>query len=73
MTANIDIVTEEKNNVVVIPQRAVYIDEEGDRSVKVLEKNNSIKEIKIKIGLMSSDGSVEVEEGLQVGDKLLIN
>lgn len=69
MTANIDILTAEKKDVVVIPLRAI-ITKNGDKIVKVL-KENVVNERKIKTGLRDSDANVEIIEGINEGDKVI--
>lgn len=69
MTANIDISTEKRENVIVIPQRAV-VTKNGDKIVRIL--NGEVpKEVKVKIGLRGSDGNIEIIEGLNEGDKVI--
>ncbi len=69
MTANIDILTDKRENVIVIPQRAVTT-KDGERTVNVLT-NSSPMEVKVKIGLRGSDGNVEIVEGIKEGDKVI--
>lgn len=70
MTANLDILTSEKNDVLNVPARAIY-SKNGDRYVKVLGEKNAILEIKIEVGLRGSDGQVEILSGLKEGDKVV--
>ena len=70
MTANLDILIAKKSNVLRIPQRAVF-DENGERFVKVLLGATPIKR-KVKTGLEGSFGYVEVLEGLNVGDEVVL-
>lgn len=73
MTANIDIKTAEKNNVLIIPQRVVKT-ADGEKFVQLLDpQTNAPKEIKIKTGLRGSDGNIEIIEGLKEGDKIIIS
>jgi HlyD family secretion protein len=69
MTANLDILTAEKTNVLVIPARAVYSKEDG-RYTKVLNPDNLATERSIQIGLRGFDGKVEVVSGLELGEKV---
>lgn len=71
MTANVDILTAQKENVLVVPQRAI-IGKNNEKSVKILEGKN-VKEVSVKIGLKGSDGNVEILEGLNEGDKVIIS
>lgn len=70
MTANIDIMTGKKENVIFIPQRAV-IQKNGDKIVRVVSEDESIKEVKVKIGLRGSEGTIEIMEGIKKGDKVV--
>lgn len=69
MTANVDIFTGRRDNVIVIPQRAV-ITKDGEKTVKVLD-GKIIKEVKVKTGLGGSDGNIEVINGVKEGDKVV--
>ena len=70
MTANIDIVTATKNDVLIIPQRSV-IYENGQNFV--LLRSTSTVPIKtlITTGLTGSDGTEEVVSGLKAGDEIV--
>ncbi len=70
MTANIDILTAQKENVIVIPRRLV-IARNGDKFVKKLGAGNQITEIKVETGLAGSDGNIEIISGLSEGDKII--
>ena len=72
MTANIDIRTAEKDNVLQIPIRAVQTDG-TQKFVQVLtdEKTNTIQKKNITTGLEGDAGMVEVTSGLNVGDKVV--
>lgn len=70
MTANIDILTDKRENIIIIPQRAV-VSQNGDKIVKILEGEN-IKEVKVKTGLRGSDGNVEIIEGIGEGEKVVL-
>ncbi len=72
MTANIDILIARVENAILIPQRAV-ISRNGARSVIVLDKNNISKEIEVKTGLRGSGGNIEILEGLNEGDRVVIS
>jgi len=70
MTANIDILTGKKENVIAIPQRAVA-EKNGDKIVRVI-KNGKPEDVKIETGLRGSDGRVEVTRGLSEGDTIIV-
>lgn len=70
MTANVDILTDKKENVLVIPIR--FIKETGGKSlVKILMSDGTTKEKEIKKGMRGEGGEVEVVEGLKEGEKLV--
>lgn len=68
-TANIDILTNQKENVLAVPYRAV-ITKNGDKIIKVL-KGKNIEERKVIVGLKGSDGYVEITQGLREGEKII--
>ncbi len=70
MTANIEILTAAKENIIIIPQRAV-ISADEEKIVKILE-NDNIKDVKIKTGIKGSDGNIEIIEGVKEGDKIIL-
>jgi HlyD family secretion protein len=72
MSNDIDIHTAEKDNIVIIPLRAVKTD--GDKKyVEILkdEKNNLTDKIYITTGLSGDDGMVEATSGLSGGEKVI--
>jgi len=71
MSANIDIRTAEKDNVLMIPQRAVKTDTKNKKTVDILQADNIIKTVSIEAGLQGDDGMVEVTKGLKAGDKIV--
>jgi len=66
MTANIDILKNEKSGVLIVPQRLVS-SRDGEKFVNIID-NGSTKEVKIITDLRGSDGNIEVVEGLKEGD-----
>lgn len=71
MTANLDIETDKKEQVLSIPQRAIET-QNGKKFVKILEEGSVIKDQEIQAGLRGFDGNVEILEGLKEGDKVII-
>lgn len=71
MTANIDILTEQRENVFAIPQRAV-IAKDGREVVRLLQDDGAIKEQKVETGIVSAEGEIEIVDGLQQGDKVIV-
>lgn len=66
MTANIDIATARKENVLSIPQRAV-INKDGQKTVMVVTGTDTTTETTVTTGLRGSDGSIEIIEGITEG------
>lgn len=75
MTADIDILTEQKKDVLIVPSRAV-IAKNGDKFVNVLIKDkegkDTVSEIKVETGLKGSDGKIEIIKGLKTGEKVIL-
>ncbi|PJE50739.1 MAG: hypothetical protein COV29_03330 [Candidatus Yanofskybacteria bacterium CG10_big_fil_rev_8_21_14_0_10_36_16] len=69
MTANIDIKSDRRDNVITVPLRAV-IRRNGDQFVRLLHGVNLI-EVGVKTGLRGSDGNIEIVSGVVEGDKVV--
>jgi len=76
MTADVDIITKEKKDVLVVPGRLI-IREDNNTFVKKLvldnQGNQSIQKVKVKVGIKGAIGEVEIIEGLKAGDELVVN
>lgn len=70
MTANLDILTAEKSDVLTVPSRAVYT-VDGNKNVTILNSDNTTKEITVVVGLRGSEGMIEIISGLNEGDKVV--
>ncbi len=71
MTANVDILTDKRENVFILPQRAVTTDNDGKRIVQLIyDSKNNTKDAEVEIGLKGSDGNLEIISGLKEGDKV---
>ena len=72
MTANIDVVTDRREGVVVVPRRAVIT--RGDEAfVRIMNSAGVVGEVKVKIGLVGSDGNAEIIGGIREGDAAVIS
>ncbi len=78
MTADVSILTAEKDNVIVIPQRAV-IDKDNKKIIRVLEmkmekgkETKKLVEVEIETGLKGSMGEIEISKGIDVGDEIVL-
>ena len=70
MTANIDMLTGKREGIIAIPQRAL-IRRDGNTRVRILD-GETIREVEVKIGLRGSDGNIEIIEGINQGDQVII-
>lgn len=70
MTADIDIITAERENVIVLSQRAV-IYKGGTKMVRILEKGNLIKEVEVETGITGEGGLIEITSGVKEGDTIV--
>jgi HlyD family secretion protein len=71
MTVDVTIKTAEKEDVLILPERAI-LRKEGKRLVIVLENGERIEK-EIVIGLRGEERMVEVLSGLSEGEKILID
>lgn len=69
MTADITVMTDRREGALVIPQRAA-IRQNGRRYARVL-RGHEVVETTITTGLVTSDGYVEVTQGLSAGDLVI--
>lgn len=72
MTANLDILTNQKNGVLILPNRVVTTQDDG-KYVSVLNSDDKsgVIEKKVVTGLRGADGNVEIVSGLNEGDKVI--
>jgi len=66
LTANLDIQTQQKTNVVVLPQVAILENDQGTFVNKIV--NGKSVQTLVVIGIRAKDGNVEVISGVQEGD-----
>ncbi|MDD3156357.1 MAG: efflux RND transporter periplasmic adaptor subunit [Candidatus Pacebacteria bacterium] len=69
MTANIDVLTSEKKDVISVPNRAI-ISKDNKKFIKVLNGKEVVL-TNIITGMRGSDGNTEVISGLKVGDQIV--
>ncbi|MDO8572267.1 MAG: efflux RND transporter periplasmic adaptor subunit [bacterium] len=72
MTANIDILTNKRENTLSVPTRAITMNGVG-ASVNVENSDHTIRTIPVTIGMKSSDGRTEIIDGLKEGDRVILN
>jgi len=66
LTSKLEIVTEEKPNVLVIPQYSVI--NEDDKNFVLKQEGKEFVRTEVTLGLKGQDGTVEVVSGLALGD-----
>ena len=71
MSANADIITEVRDNVLIIPNWTIRIDRQTGKAYVDIQRNNKIEEIEIVTGLRNANES-EVVSGLNEGDVLVV-
>ena len=71
MTAAVNIVVEQLENILLVPNRAVRASE-GKRVVYVL-RNGNLEQLEITLGASSDTNSQVLEGDLQVGDTIVLN
>ncbi len=71
MTANLDILTARRENVLTLPSRAVRT-KDSVKFVLRQRTDGSLEEVEVKLGLLGSDGRMEIVSGLEAGDKVAL-
>jgi len=71
MTAAVNIIVEEINNVLLVPNRAVRV-VDGQRVVYIL-KDGSLQEVRVTLGASSETESQVLEGDLKAGDQIVLN
>jgi len=69
MTANIDVLALKKDNVILIPSRAITT-KNGKKFVKVINGKETIL-TNIIVGIRGSDGNTEIISGIKVGSQIV--
>ena len=70
MTANMDILTDTRENVIAVPVRAV-INRDKKRIVRILE-DGIVKEVEVEVGTKGSEGTIEIVSGVKEGDEVVV-
>lgn len=70
LSADVDITTAEKADVVTIPERSVFV-EAGEEFVYVPDADGSFRRKSIETGLEGSNGNVEILSGLSAGGEIV--
>jgi membrane fusion protein, macrolide-specific efflux system len=69
MTANVDIITQEKQNVLYVPVRSVQ-SKDGDKYVQILENGIPVEKT-VQTGLRADEG-MELLSGISEGDEVIV-
>ncbi|MEK7138094.1 MAG: efflux RND transporter periplasmic adaptor subunit [Patescibacteria group bacterium] len=72
LTADIDITTLTKENVLMIPSFAIQENEDGSFTVNQKEDREAVL-VEIEVGVRGSDGSVEIISGLREDDEIVVD
>jgi multidrug efflux pump subunit AcrA (membrane-fusion protein) len=72
MTANIDIETAKKENVLLLPFRAL-VKEGGKTYAEVKRGENQLEKVEVATVLEGDEGLVEIKSGLKEGDEIVIS
>ncbi|HDY73103.1 MAG TPA: efflux RND transporter periplasmic adaptor subunit [Candidatus Jorgensenbacteria bacterium] len=70
MTADLDIVTAERENIIVIPQRVVIF-KNSLKLVRVLREGGLVEEIEVETGIIGNRGLIEIVSGIEEGDVVI--
>jgi HlyD family secretion protein len=71
MSANADVITEVRDNVLIVPNWTIRIDRQTGKSYVDIQRGDKVEEIEIVTGLRNSNES-EVVSGLNEGDVLVV-
>jgi HlyD family secretion protein len=74
MTANMTILTGEKNSALVIPARAILKDSAGKKTVRLVNnsKTKTFSEVEVATGMEGDGGLTEITTGLKEGDEIVV-
>lgn len=70
MTANVNIITEDKINALLLPARYIHLLTPSTGEVLVSQNGQHVQK-KVTLGIRGSEGEIEIKDGLLEGDKVL--
>ncbi|MFH1404582.1 MAG: efflux RND transporter periplasmic adaptor subunit [Patescibacteria group bacterium] len=70
MSADVTILTKQVNDALYVPQRAV-LEQNGRKFVRI-PKDNEYEEQDVKIGIRADGGKLEITQGLNEGDEIIL-
>ena len=71
MSADIEILTDKRENILSLPQRAI-LQREGEKYVRILQAENVIEEHVVELGLRGDNGRVEILSGIKEGETVIV-
>ena len=72
MTANIDILSDERKNVIYVPDRTVIRKGDGTTIVRIPTGTDTYREVVVTTGLRGSDGNIEIKSGITEGETVIL-
>ncbi len=72
MTANVEIITDTRENALFVPQRVLRTRENGEKFVRILNEDKTEREATVTLGLRADEGKVEILSGLNEGETVII-
>jgi HlyD family secretion protein len=72
MTAEANIVVDQRENTLIVPNIYLRLDRRADQAFVNILRDGKVEEIEVKLGLQGQDVS-EVVGGLQAGDLIVID
>jgi RND family efflux transporter MFP subunit len=72
MTADIDITTDTRENVLSVPTRSVLMTADRQPYIRVLRADGSLEERAVTTGLRGSNGTIEVTAGVVEGERIVL-
>ncbi len=72
MTGDAEIRTDFREDTLIIPGRAVFVNEQGERVVRVLTDEGMVEEFEVETGMEGTGGDLEVTAGLNEGQTIVV-
>jgi multidrug efflux pump subunit AcrA (membrane-fusion protein) len=72
MTANADLITSERDGVLLVPNRAIIADRSANKYHVYLDKGGELSKVEVTIGLRD-DKYTEITGGLREGDNVAVD
>lgn len=73
MTANIDVLTEERSGALAVPVRAVQSRTNGEKYVRVVDAVGGVAERTVVTGIRAEGGLIEILSGLSDGERVSLS